>query len=76
MALTNHLAKIFKRVIRKEIIWHLESNNLMNQTQHGFRSKRSTSGQLLSYYDSVLSMLEEGHVVDSFYLDVSKAFIG
>ena len=46
----------------------------MNQAQHGFRYKRSTIGQLLRYYDFILSMLEEGHVVDSIYLDFSNAF--
>ena len=74
VALTNHLTKIFERVLRKELVKHLELNNLMNNTQHGFRSGRSTTSQLLAYYEDVLSKLEEGHVVDSIYLDFAKAF--
>ena len=74
VALTNHLTKIFERVLRKELVKHLETNNLMNSSQHGFRSQRSTTSQLLAYYEDVLSKLEEGYVVDSIYLDFAKAF--
>ena len=46
----------------------------MNQSQHGFRAGRSTITQLLSYYDDILTKIEEGKCVDSIYLDFSKAF--
>ena len=68
------MTQIFERVIRKHITHHLESNNLMNASQHGFRQRHSTITQLLSYMDSVLNMLEEGNPVDAIYLDFSKAF--
>ena len=74
VSLTNHLTKIFERVLRKEMVKHLESQDLLNKTQHGFRAKHSTITQILSYYDSILSMLEEGNAVDAIYLDFSKAF--
>ena len=60
IALTNHLTKIFERVLKKALVKHLESNNLLNVTQHGFRKGRSTVTQLLRYYDSILSMLVKG----------------
>ena len=74
VALTNHLTKIFERVLRKHIIKHIEVNDLMNKTQHGFRKGFSTITQILTYYDSILSILEDGGNVDSIYLDFSKAF--
>ena len=74
VSLTNHLTKIFERILRKDILKHLETNQLMNHTQHGFRSGRSTHSQLLHYLDSVLTTLEEGDEVDSIYLDFAKAF--
>ena len=46
VTLTNHPTKIFGRVLRKAIVNHLEQHNLMNNTQHGFRSGRSTISQL------------------------------
>lgn len=74
VALTNRLAKIFERVMRKAILNHLEAHNLMDPTHHRFRSGRSTITQLLLYLDIVLSKLEEGVEVDSIYLDFEKAF--
>ena len=74
VALTNHLTKIFERVLRKHIIKHMEENDLMNKTQHGFRKGFSTITQVLTYYESILSILEDGGNVDSIYLDFSKAF--
>ena len=74
MALTNHLTKIFERVMRTAIVDHLEINDLMNKTQHGFRKGHSTITQILTYYDSILTILEDGHNIDSVYLDFSKAF--
>ena len=46
IALTNHLTKISK-----------ESKNLMNPTQHGFRSGPSTITQLLSYFDKAIKWM-------------------
>ena len=76
IALTNHLTKIFERVLRKTILVHLEENALLNITQHGFTKGRSTISQLLAYYDSILTMLEEkgDKKVDVIYLDFAKAF--
>ena len=74
ISLTNHLTKVFERVLRKHLVIHLETQPLMNTTQHGFRGGRSTISQLLCYYDSILSMLEDGLCVDAVYLDFAKAF--
>ena len=74
MALTNHLTKIFERVLRKSINDYLDANNLMNPSQHGFRSGRSTITQLLNYYESIMDILIQGDSVDSIYLDFLKAF--
>ena len=46
----------------------------MNDTQCGFGSGRSTVSQLLRCYNSALTKLEEGSIVDSIYLDFAKAF--
>ena len=74
IALNNHFTKILERLLRVEIVSHLEKNNLMNRTQHGLGAAHLTISQLFWYYDSTLSMLEEGHCVDTIYLDLAKAF--
>ena len=74
VSLTNHTTKIFERVLRKALVDHLESNNLLHEAQHGFRKGRSCITQILKYYDSILTLLEEGQSVDAVYLDFAKAF--
>ena len=74
ISLTSHLIKIFERVIRKHIVKYLETNNLLNQGQYGFRSGRSCLTQLIDHYDRVLHQCEIGANVDVIYLDFAKAF--
>ena len=52
----------------------LKEINLLRGGQHGFRSMRSTLTQLLSYWDAMLTKLEDGGSADAIYLDFSKAF--
>ena len=74
VTLTSHCIKIFEKVIRKNIVKHLDENNLFNKTQHGFRAGRSCLSQLLEHHDKILRYLEQGFNVDTIYLDFSKAF--
>ena len=74
VSLTSHLVKTMERLVRKELVSHLERNKLMDETQHGSRSGRSTLSQLLEHQDEILKELEEGNNVDAVYLDFSKAF--
>ena len=61
-------------MIRTAPVDHKERNELLNDPQHGFHNRRSCITQILRFYDSILSMLEEGQAVDAIYLDFSKAF--
>ena len=74
VALTSHLIKVFEKVVRKKIVQFMETYQLFNPSQHGFRSGRSCLSQLLSHYDRILELLEEGVNVDVVYLDFAKAF--
>ena len=58
-----------ERVIRKDLVNHLELYKKFNPSQHGFRHRRSCLSQLLEHYDKILSFLEDGANVD-----FSKAF--
>ena len=74
IALTSHIIKIFEKVIRKRIIEFLQKTGKLNDSQHGFRSGRSTLSQLLSHFDKILKGLERGDDVNVVYLDFAKAF--
>ena len=53
LALTNHLMDVLKRILKKSIVKYLDSNEVMNPTHHGFRHKRSTISQILSFYEDI-----------------------
>ena len=74
MSLTSHVVKIFERILRKRLVHYLESNNLLCQQQHGFRSEHSCLTQLLHHFDNVLENFLDGNDTDCVYLDYAKAF--
>ena len=74
ISLTSHLSKLFERIVRTKLVNFLEKHNLLNNTQHGFRSGRSCLSQLLAHYDKIVEYMEHGFNVDVVYLDFAKAF--
>lgn len=74
ISLTCILCKIMERFIRDSVVTHLMEEGLLSNKQYGFISGRSTLTQLLYYLDECLKKTANGNVVDSIYLDFSKAF--
>ena len=74
VALTSHIIKIFEKIIRNHLVYFLESNDLFNPSQHGFRKGRSCLSELLCHMDEISHGLSEGKNVDVVYLDYAKAF--
>ena len=74
ISLTEALCKIMEKLLKNVIVDHLLRENLLSPKQYGFISGRSTVTQLLYYLDECISAVANGGVVDSVYLDFSKAF--
>jgi len=74
VSLTSQIGKIMERIIKEDIVKFLESNNLINNCQHGFRQKRSCLTNLLEFMEKVAEYLDSGELVDVIYLDFQKAF--
>ena len=74
VSLTSNLLKTFERVMRNKLVEHLEENNLLPDSQHGFRKRRGCLTQLLDHMDDIFAELNSGNEVDVIYLDYSKAF--
>ena len=74
VSLTSHIMKTFERVFRKNLVRHLEENDLLSANQHGFRKKKSCMTQLLSHIEQIYRALNNDDEVDVIYLDFAKAF--
>ena len=57
-----------------QIIDFLDENELIRDTQHGFRKGRSCLTNLLEFLDIATDSFDQGKQVDVSYLDFSKAF--
>jgi len=56
------------------LIGHVKHNQGFRPSQHGFMKGRSCLTNLISFYDQVTHLGDEGKAVDVVYLDFSKAF--
>ena len=74
VSLTSVIMRAFEKVIKKQLVSYFEENNLINDSQHGFRKGRSCLSQLLKHYDDILRKMEEGNQVNVLYIDFEKCF--
>uniref|UniRef100_A0A8B9I818 Reverse transcriptase domain-containing protein n=1 Tax=Anser brachyrhynchus TaxID=132585 RepID=A0A8B9I818_9AVES len=74
VSLTTVLGKLMEQIILSVITQHLQGNEAIRPSQHGFMKGRSCLTNLISFYDQVTHLVYEGKAVDVVYLDFSKAF--
>ena len=74
IALICLLCKILNIKLHPNVLVHLDSNQILYDLQHGFRSKRSCETQLTILIEEIHRNLKEGKQTDSILLDFSKAF--
>ncbi|KAK4819787.1 hypothetical protein QYF61_011387 [Mycteria americana] len=74
VSLTSLPGKLMEQIILSAITWHVENNQGIKPSQHGFRKGRPCLTKLISFYDKVIRLVDEGKAVDVVYLDFSKAF--
>jgi hypothetical protein len=55
--------------IKEALVAHLEENNILSSSQHGFRKARSCVTNLLEYLDRVTDLLDLGEPVDIVFFD-------
>ncbi|GAB0175892.1 mitochondrial enolase superfamily member 1 [Grus japonensis] len=73
VSLTSVLGKVMGQIILSAITWHVQDNQVIRPSQHGFMKGRSYLTNLISFYDKVTCLVDEGKTVDVVYLDFSKA---
>ena len=74
VSLTSCPCKVMELLLRERIMKHLNDNDLLTDSQFGFRSGRSCSLQLLEIVDKWLNSMDRNIATDVAFLDFSKAF--
>jgi len=74
ISLTSVVCKTMEHILVSNIMAHLESNNILNDTQFGFRSKHSCESQLLLTTTDLAKAIDSKLQTDVGILDFSKAF--
>ncbi|KER22778.1 hypothetical protein T265_09184 [Opisthorchis viverrini] len=67
-------SKVMERILKRDILDHLTSSNLISPAQHGFLPNRSCVTNMLVFMDSLTQAKDEGLISDAIFFDFSKAF--
>ena len=74
VSLTSLVCKVLESIIKDKMLDFLNENDLIRDTQHGFRKGRSCLTNLLAFFDVATESFDKGKQLDVSYLDFSKAF--
>jgi len=74
ISLTLVPGKIMERFILSVLTERVNDNQGIRPSQHGFMKGRSCLTKLISFYDQMTHLVDEGKAVGLVYLDFSKAF--
>ena len=74
ISLLSNIAKILEKVIAVRLQQHTEELNVLPDSQHGFRKRRSTTTQLMNVTKSMRLNLNNSITTGVLFLDIEKAF--
>jgi len=74
ISLTSTVVKILESTVLADLFRFLIDNDILNQQQHGFVSRKSCLTNLLETFEDWTCALDQEYGVDVVYLDYSKAF--
>jgi hypothetical protein len=74
VSLTSVCCRILESIIRDDLMKHLMGNDLLTSSQHGFMPNRSCCTNLLEFFETVTSVIDQGDPFDVIFLDFAKAF--
>lgn len=74
ISLLTSLSKLLERVMNMRLMQYLESKQLLNPNQFGFRQARSTVDAVGSLSNCIVNALDSGKACIGVFLDLAKAF--
>lgn len=72
VSLTLVPGKVMEQIIISAIMWHTEDSQGIRPSQHKFMKDRSCLTSLISIYDRVTHLMDEGKAVGLVYVGLSK----
>jgi hypothetical protein len=73
-AITSSFSKVYEKVFLARLQKHFDSNNIINQQQHGFRENKSTVTALFDFAQQVYGLIDAREKVNVILYDFSNAF--
>ena len=74
ISLLSPFSKIFEKCIYARLYNFLTKNNILNNSQFGFRENSSTENAVLQMCNNILESLDKKETVCSLFVDLRKAF--
>ena len=74
ISLTCILCKTLEHIIHSQMMKHLDHHNILVDSQHGLRRKRSCESQLIRTINDIAKRMNDKTQTDAILLDFSKAF--
>ena len=74
ISLTCILCKTLEHIIHSKVMKQLDHNNILVDSQHGFRRKRSCKSQLIRTINDISERMNDKTQTDAILLDFSKTF--
>ena len=74
ISLLTSISKIFEKIIFNQLTNYLSLNNILTDSQYGFRKNHSTQSAALELIDRLMISMDKGKTPLAIFLDFSKAF--
>lgn len=74
ISLISSFSKLFERVMATRLMEYLETNQLLDDAQHGFRSGKSVVTAGSELIESIITALDRGDNTVGIFMDLTKAF--
>jgi hypothetical protein len=72
ISLTSCVGKLLEKMVATRLSWFLESNNILTDTQFGFRQALSTTNPILNLQSEILQTVTRGKILMTVFFNLTK----